>query len=161
MGFDRIFSIRMTEDQYRKAMEKAECNGIPLSDLVRKLLSDDKDVPTLRQLRIDIDRLRKDISYLQYSLEMLMETETRFFEYLLLRIPSREIKEDELQRIRDDAHRIADDCIRKTMKKLIDYRAGENESSDPFRTSEFEKALEKAEEDVRAKEKISQKGEEA
>ena len=148
MAYDRIFSIRMTEEQYKLAMEKAQVNGLSITELVRKLLADEKDVPTLKQLRIDIDRLRQDISYLQYSMELLMAAETEHFEYLLLRIPSRELpgannaeKKESLKKLQEEAGKIADDCMKRALAQLIRFRGDESEADDPLHTSEFEKAL--------------------
>lgn len=148
MACNRIFSIRMTEEQYKEAMEKATGNGIPLSELIKRLLSDDGNATTLRQLRIDVDNLRKDIQYLQYSLEMLMSAGTEFFEYLLLRIPSRDINgengetpRETLRRLREENRRIAEECTRRSIQQILSFRGDERDSDDPFHTREFEKAL--------------------
>ena len=158
MGSDRILSLRMTEDQYREAQEKAEANGMPLADLVRKLLSDDTDTPTLKQIRIDIDRLRQDISYLQYSLELIMAADEEMFGYLLRRIPAREIggSRDEqmavVKALTEESRHITSDCLKKAMERLLRYRADENESEDPLHTREFESSLLKKREEAEKRE---------
>ena len=148
MAFDRIVTVRFTEEQLAAANETAEREGISLPELIRKLLSDSETVPTMRQLRMDIDNLRDMVSELSYALDLMMASNEEQFRTILMRLPKQYIKgstEEETKRLvreeQEDARRIQQLCLKRAMDRVLRFRSGEDEKEDPFHALEFSEAM--------------------
>lgn len=141
----KTISIRIPESQYRELAIKSKELGIDISTLCRQSIFNDEGAYSVRK---DLEEVKQMLALSQYASEFISVELKEYFEYLLMRIPSRELpgatskdQRAELDRLKAESRKIADKCIQDGIAQMSKFRNEGNPCDDPIRIEQFKKLI--------------------